>query len=100
MHCEVARVVGTNIALPADKQPAVNRLERQQMKKLQMKKLVGMVLFTSLYAGLVLAQPLEAPFNDPAAVDAVKQVGQDMGDAMVAGNIGKHNPKLAEEWEN
>jgi len=54
------------------------------MKKLQMQKFVGAVLFTSLCAGLVLAQPLEAPSNDPAAVDAVKQVGQEMGKAMMA----------------
>jgi ketosteroid isomerase-like protein len=68
------------------------------MKKLQMKKLVGAVLFTSLCAGLVLAQPLEAPSNDPAVVDAVKQVGQDMGDAMVAGDIDKLNQIFADDW--
>jgi ketosteroid isomerase-like protein len=68
------------------------------MRKLQMKKLVGTVLFTSLCAGLVLAQPLETPSNDPAAVDAVKQVGQDMGDAMVAGDIDKLNQIFADDW--
>ena len=68
------------------------------MKKLQMQKFVGAVLFTSLCAGLVLAQPLEAPSNDPAAVGAVKQVGQDMGDAMVAGDIDKLNQIFADDW--
>jgi ketosteroid isomerase-like protein len=68
------------------------------MKKLQMQKFVGAVLFTSLCAGLVLAQPLEAPSNDPAADDAVKQVGQDMGDAMVAGDIDKLNQIFADDW--
>ena len=68
------------------------------MKKLQMQKFVGAVLFTSLCAGLVLAQPLEAPSNDPAAVDAVKQVGQDMGDAMVAVDIDKLNQIFADDW--
>src|SRR5258705_12872660 len=68
------------------------------MKKLQMQKFVGAVLFTSLCAGLVLAQPLEAPSNDPAAVDAVKQVGQHMGDAMVAGDIDKLNQIFADDW--
>jgi len=63
-----------------------------------MQKFVGAVLFTSLCAGLVLAQPLEAPSNDPAAVDAVKQVGQDMGDAMVAGDIDKLNQIFADDW--
>src|SRR5438067_2144645 len=68
------------------------------MKKLQIKKLVGTVLFTCVCAGLVLAQPLEAPSNDPAAVDAVKQVGQDMGDAMVAVDIDKLNQIFADDW--
>src|SRR5438094_10609545 len=68
------------------------------MKKLQMQKFVGAVLFTSLCAGLVLAQPLEAPSNDPAAVNAVKQVGQDMGDAMVAVDIDKLNQIFADDW--
>jgi ketosteroid isomerase-like protein len=68
------------------------------MKKLQMQKFLGAVLFTSLCAGLVLAQPLEAPSNDPAAVDAVKQVGQDMGDAMLAVDIDKLNQIFADDW--
>jgi ketosteroid isomerase-like protein len=68
------------------------------MKKLQMQKFVGAILFTSLCAGLVLAQPLETPSNDPAAVDAVKQVGQDMGDAMVAVDIDKLNQIFADDW--
>src|SRR5438034_10960140 len=68
------------------------------MKKLQMQKFVGAVLFTSLCAGLVLAQPVETPSNDPAAVDAVKQVGQDMGDAMVAVDIDKLNQIYADDW--
>src|SRR6059058_664272 len=70
----------------------------KQMKKLQMKKLVGTVLFTSLCAGLVLAQPLEAPSNDPAAVDAVKQVGQEMRKAMMASDIEKLNQIFADDW--
>src|SRR5437667_7180813 len=68
------------------------------MKKLQMKKLVGTVVFTSLCARLVLAQPLEAPSNDPAAVDAVKQVGQEMGKAMMASDIEKLNQIFADDW--
>src|SRR4030095_8773089 len=78
--------------------PAVNRIRGQQMRKLQMKKLNGTVLFTSLCTGLVLAQPLEAPSNDPAVIDAVKQVGQDMGDAMVAGDIDRLNQSFADDW--
>ncbi len=62
-----------------------------------MKKLVGTVLFTSLCAGLVLAQPLEAPSNDPAAVDAVKQVGQEMGKAMMASDRSKSDRKWGKQ---
>src|SRR5437667_47546 len=68
------------------------------MRKLQMKKLVGTALFTSLCAGLVLAQPLEAPSNDPAAVDAVKQVGQEIGQAMMASDLEKLNQIFADDW--
>src|SRR5947207_969569 len=68
------------------------------MKKLQIKKLVGTVLFPCVCAGLVLAQSLEAPSNDPASVEAVKQVGQDMGDAMVAGDVDKLNQIYADDW--
>jgi ketosteroid isomerase-like protein len=71
------------------------------MEKLQMQKFVGAVLFSSLCAGLVLAQPLEAPktqSKDPVVIDAVKQVGQDMGDAMVAGDIDKLNQIFADDW--
>src|SRR6266550_1978251 len=68
------------------------------MTKLQMQKFVGAVLFTSLCAGLVLAQPLEAPSKDPAVIDAVKQVAQDMGGAMVAGDIDKLNQIFADDW--
>jgi len=39
-----------------------------------------------------------APTNDPAAIAAVKQVGQDMGDAMVAGDIDKLNQIFADDW--
>src|SRR6266542_2152064 len=68
------------------------------MKKLQMQKFVGAVLFTTLCAGLVLAQSLEAPSDDPAAVDAVKQVGQEMGKAMMASDIEKLNQIFADDW--
>ena len=63
-----------------------------------MKKFVRTVLFTSLCAGFILAQPLAAPSNDPAAIEAVKQVGQDMGDAMVAGDIDKLKQIFADDW--
>ena len=38
------------------------------------------------------------PSNDPAAVEAIKQLGQDMGTAMVAGDIDKLNQIFADDW--
>jgi len=38
------------------------------------------------------------PSNDPAAVNAIKQLGQDMGNAMVAGDIAKLNQIFADDW--
>ena len=68
------------------------------MKKLQLKKLVGMVLFTCGCAGLVLAEAPKTQSKDPVVIDAVKQVGQDMGDAMVAGDIDKLNQIYADDF--
>jgi ketosteroid isomerase-like protein len=68
------------------------------MTKLQRKKLVGMVLFTCGCAGLVLAEAPKMPSKDPAVIDAVKQVAQDMGDAMVANDIDKLNQIFADDW--
>src|SRR5919204_275984 len=68
------------------------------MKKLQMKKLVGTFLFTCVCAALASADSPHAPFNDPADVAAIKQVGQEMGDAMVADDIDKLKQIFAEDW--
>jgi|SRR5580658_1522040 uncharacterized protein (TIGR02246 family) len=38
------------------------------------------------------------PSNDPAAVEAIKQLEKDMGDAMVAGDIDKLNQIFADDW--
>jgi uncharacterized protein (TIGR02246 family) len=38
------------------------------------------------------------PSNDPAAVEAIKQLGKDMGNAMVAGDIAKLNQIFADDW--
>jgi ketosteroid isomerase-like protein len=68
------------------------------MKILQMKKLVGAVLFACVCVGLVSADSPHAPFNHPADVAAIKQVGQDMGDAMVADDIDKLKQIFADDW--
>jgi hypothetical protein len=54
-----------------------------------MKKLIVPVLFASVCVGLVLADSPRASLNDPNDVAAVRQVEQEMGDAMVAGDIDK-----------
>ena len=63
-----------------------------------MKTLVGAVLFACVCVGLVSADSPHAPSNDPADVAAIKQVGQDMGDAMVAGDIDKLKQIFADDW--
>jgi ketosteroid isomerase-like protein len=68
------------------------------MKKLKIKKLVGTVLFTCGCAGLVLAEAPKTQSNDPVVIGAVKQVAQDMGDAMVANDIDKLNQIFADDW--
>ncbi len=39
-----------------------------------------------------------ATAGDPTDVDAIKQLGQDMGNAMVAGDIDKLNQIFADDW--
>jgi ketosteroid isomerase-like protein len=39
-----------------------------------------------------------APLNDPRDVAAIKQIGRDMGDAMVAVNIEKLDQIFADDW--
>jgi len=73
-------------------------MKKLQMKKLQMRKFVGTVVFTCGCVGLVLAEAPKAQTKDPAVIDAVKQVAQDMGDAMVANDIDKLNQIFADDW--
>lgn len=56
-----------------------------------MKTIIALALLAcaSACAGPVPAEAPKVQSSDPAAVDAVKQVAQDMGDAMVASNIGQ-----------
>ena len=46
----------------------------------------------------MLAEAPKTQSKDPVVIDAVKQVGQDMGDAMVAGDIDKLNQIYADDW--
>src|SRR5215472_6759232 len=63
-----------------------------------MKGLIASVLFAILFVGPVLAGSPKAPSKDQAAIDAVKQVGQDMGNAMVAGDIDKLKQIYADDF--
>jgi ketosteroid isomerase-like protein len=62
-----------------------------------MKKLIA-VLFAWACVGLVLADSPKAQSKDPAVIDAVKQVEQDMGKAMAAGDIDKLNQIYADDF--
>jgi hypothetical protein len=63
-----------------------------------MKRLIGSVLFACLCTGPVLADSPEAQSKEPSVIDAVKQVEQDMGKAMVAGDIDKLSQIYADDF--
>lgn len=60
-----------------------------------MKTFAALVLFASLFVGLVFAQ---VPSKDRTDLDIVKQIERDMGDAMVAGDIDKLSQIYADDW--
>ena len=62
-----------------------------------MKKLIAPVLSTCVCVGVVLAGPAQ-PSKDPVAVNAVKQLEQDMGDAMVRVDIDRLNQIYADDF--
>jgi ketosteroid isomerase-like protein len=68
------------------------------MQKLQMKKLVGAVLFTCVCAGLVLAQTPKAPSEDGSVADTLKQLVQEFGNAIKDVDTDKINQIVADDW--
>lgn len=52
----------------------------------------------SIRGAAAMGNAAPVPSNDPAAVEAIKQLGQDMGNAMVAGDIDKLNQIFADDW--
>ena len=62
-----------------------------------MKKLIASVPFVCLGVGLAVADAPQ-PSKDPTAVNAVKQLEQDMGDAMVRVDIDKLNQIYADDF--
>jgi len=70
-----------------------------------MKKLIASVWITPVLVctgSVVLAASLNAPSREAVAVDvaAIKQLGKDMGDAMVAGDIDKLNQIFTDDWNS
>lgn len=63
-----------------------------------MKGLIASVLFAILFVGPVLADSPKSQSKDPAAILAVKQIEQDMGNAMVAGDIQKLKQIYADDF--
>ena len=70
------------------------------MKNNKMKMLVGAVLFACVCVGLVLANPSEVGSTGASVADTLKQLEQDMGDAMKAVDADKLNQILADDWVN
>jgi ketosteroid isomerase-like protein len=62
-----------------------------------MKQFIAPLLSACVCAGVVLAGPPQ-PSNDPAVVNALKQLEQDIGDAMVRVDIDKLNQIYADDF--
>jgi ketosteroid isomerase-like protein len=60
-----------------------------------MQKLIASVLFVFVCVGPVFGQ---APSKDPTAVNTIKQLEQDIGNAMVTVDIDKLNQIYADDW--
>src|SRR6516162_2034435 len=63
-----------------------------------MKGLIASVLFACVCAGPVLTASLKTQYKDQAVIDAVKQVEQEMGKAMEAGDIDKLKQIYADDF--
>lgn len=63
-----------------------------------MKTFTASVLFACVCVRLVLAASPEAQSQNPTAVETLKQLERDIGDAMVVGDIDKLNQIYADDW--
>jgi len=72
-------------------------LRQSELEIRQMKKLIASVPFVCLGVGLAVADAPQ-PSKDPTAVNAVKQLEQDMGDAMVRVDIDRLNQIYADDF--
>jgi ketosteroid isomerase-like protein len=64
----------------------------------QMNKLIGRMLVAVACVGLASAGAAQSQFNDPSVVETLKQIEQDMGQAMVAVDVEKLNRIFADDW--
>src|SRR6266487_714972 len=71
---------------------------KMKMKNNNTKKFVGTVLFACLCVGLVLANPSEVGSKGASVADTLKQLEQDLGDAIKAADTDKLNQILADDW--
>jgi ketosteroid isomerase-like protein len=59
----------------------------------------GVLLWASLsIRGAAMGEGKTVPAGDPTAVDTIKQLERDMGNAMLAGDIDKLNQIYADDW--
>lgn len=70
-----------------------------------MKKLIASIWITSVLVctgSAASAGSLDAPSKEAVAADvaAIRQLGKDMGDAMVAGDIDKLDQMFADDWNS
>jgi len=63
-----------------------------------MNRLIGQVVVAIACVGLSSPASAQAQWNDPAVVDALKQIEHDMGKAMVAADLDKLNRIFADDW--
>jgi uncharacterized protein (TIGR02246 family) len=63
-----------------------------------MRRIIASVLLASAFTVPAWAASPQASSADSSAVDAVKQVGQDMGDAMIALDVEKLDRIFGEDW--
>ncbi|MCC7125530.1 MAG: nuclear transport factor 2 family protein [Acidobacteria bacterium] len=63
-----------------------------------MNRLIALMLVTGASIGMPSAGLAQSSHPDPAVIAALKQIGQDMGDAMVAADIKKLDRIFADDW--
>ena len=71
------------------------------MKKRVLSRLFAMLVVLASIAWLSMSGAAPAgkgALPDPADVASIKQIGQDMGDAMVAGDVNKLSQIFADDW--